>query len=199
MIEIKHQFPGTNEVHLVLKRTTETPVIWRPLSGYVGEGCVWYEIVAARLDRLLQTNLIPWAWEETHEGVRGVMQQFIDGVDGYAWTDVDRVKVKGSMAYHQLMVFDYILGNKDRHDWHVIWNKASQIWGIDNTNIFHMTGDTAPLNAASEDIAACCHRVLATEDMMESFTREILRNGYATQEVLDGIKLRMEGVCSSAL
>lgn len=142
---VKHHYAGTNIVKLVWSTSEKRAYIWRPAHGHRGRGSVWYGLVVYRLSEELGLGVVPRVREHTIDSAPGTLQDFIDGVEGCAWWDVERAKVYASEGYKRLKVLDYLIGNSDRWDWHVITEPQGaapeKVWGIDHTNVFQY-GDT---------------------------------------------------------
>ena len=138
---IKHFMPGSNIVKLVLLGGLKGKVlIWRPLNGHRGNGDVLYEILAYKISNLLGLDVIAKAWRGALNGVPGVLQDFIDGVDGYTWDDISRHNMQQTEDYCRILILDYLIGNRDRFPWHLIHvpgNGVGRLWSVDHTNIFN--------------------------------------------------------------
>lgn len=130
---IKRAFPGAN--HVELRLLAGRPVIWRPRAGHRGAGCVEYELAAYQVSHFLELSVVAKAWAAQIDGEPGVMQEFIDGVALDQYYDPERAEVYASAAYKRIRLFDYLVGNPDRYDWHVFRTETG-VKSVDHTNVF---------------------------------------------------------------
>ncbi len=147
---IKHHFPGTNIVKLVLLHGALK--IWRPLNGQRGTGLAEYEVVAFRISEALKLDIVPQTDFRMLDHVPGVLQDYMDGVDGYSWDDIAQHKAYNTPEYCRMLILDYLIGNQDRYDWHCISAPGAtekwRLWSVDHTNIFqYATPDIDKLRA----------------------------------------------------
>jgi hypothetical protein len=148
---IKRWLPGSNVVQLIEYEGALR--IWRPASGHRGRGRVDYEVAAYCVDAALGLDVVPRAWQITLDGEPGVMQEFVDGVDGYSWDSQTSQAIHARKDYIRMRLLDWIIGNPDRYDWHVIHDPGTdRLWSVDHTNVFHY--DEGPRERPSVTVMA---------------------------------------------
>jgi len=141
---IKHNFPGTNYVYLLVRKSDGVPFIWKPEAGQKGRGSVYWGHATYCVDKALGLGVIAET-EVIREPERGVMVRFIDGVDIYSTYRTPKERdaiLNGREDYRKIILLDWIMGNKDRYDWHLLLADDG-LYGIDNTNIFNYAGNSA--------------------------------------------------------
>ncbi|MBF0206029.1 MAG: hypothetical protein HQK53_03990 [Oligoflexia bacterium] len=100
------------------------------------------EVAAYKLDQMLGTNLVPLTVERTIDGEKGTIQYFFRNARDGEVGDVHLY------SFGMLQIFDYIIGNRDRHIQNILFlPKLNQVVAIDNGASFkaEMCGDCVQL------------------------------------------------------
>ncbi|MFT5676371.1 MAG: hypothetical protein ACI808_002312 [Paraglaciecola sp.] len=100
-----------------------------------------YEVVAYKLDRLMNLHLVPVAVERQINGKKGTLQLWIDDLISVNQMRTQKIRYDGFCDYkkqRQMMnVFDYLIHNEDRHLGNITFSLDDwQIWLIDHSRSF---------------------------------------------------------------
>jgi hypothetical protein len=100
-----------------------------PKSRYAFATCERCEVAAYRLDRVLEFDIVPMTVLRTIRGVRGSAQYFIQERKENLVPGVG----KFTESFNRMAVFDYIVGNSDRHEdnW-LYWVDQDRVIAIDH-------------------------------------------------------------------
>ena len=91
------------------------------------------EILASRIDEILEFNLVPPVTFRNLEGNNGSMQRFVEDAKPAASLGEDWVSLVDSGELIKAAVFDYLVGASDRHRGNFLINsKTGKIWLIDH-------------------------------------------------------------------
>ncbi len=92
------------------------------------------EAVAYQIDRVVGLGLVPKTMviDDTINGVRydGSAQEWVqDATDGY---QIDKFTPEQKIHFERLRIFDFVIGNSDRHLENVLFTKDGKLHAIDN-------------------------------------------------------------------
>ncbi|MFC2170226.1 hypothetical protein ACFLRM_06670, partial [Acidobacteriota bacterium] len=110
------------------------------MKGYL-EGWQW-EIAAYRLDKLLETNMIPPTVEKRFKGNRGSCQLWVDVEMSGKEKQAKKIKVPLAKVdqWNKMMyikyAFDNLIANEDRHLGNILIDKEWRCIGIDHSRSF---------------------------------------------------------------
>ena len=92
------------------------------------------EAIVYQIDRVVGLGLVPKTMviDDTINGMRydGSVQEWIqDAVDGY---QIDKFTLEQKINFERLRIFDFVIGNSDRHLENVLFTKDGGLHAIDN-------------------------------------------------------------------
>jgi hypothetical protein len=140
-----------------------------------------FNIAAYRVDRLLEIGMTPVSVERVVDGKPAAVTWWIDDV---AMTEMERRDKKieapdfnsWTNQYHDMRVFDELIGNFDRNQGNLLITKDWKLWTIDHTRSFRPVPDLRE----PKYLVRCDHELL---DRMRKLTESQVRQ--ALQPYLD--------------
>ncbi len=100
-----------------------------------------YELIAYKLDKLLDIGLVPMTVEREINGRKGTVQLWIDGLVTDLQLHENNIGYDGfcdkKAQVNMMNVFDYLIANKDRNQSNIMYNYNDlQLWFIDHSRSF---------------------------------------------------------------
>ena len=95
------------------------------------------EVCSYEISRALKFDFVPPTISKIVGSEFGTVQQFVPGIEGIRIPLSERKNIFASQAGREMAIYDFITGNRDRHDGNWMYDPVKKkVWAIDNGNSF---------------------------------------------------------------